>query len=172
VALLQGLALGEVSDIMIRCAREADVVFLERMLCWAGSWRSDELDESVLTEPAVFRYITGWGREGDFALIAIAPDGKPVGAAWYRLFEAKDGSYGFVAEEVPEMTIAVEPAHRRAGIGTALLVTLADSALEAGYSALSLSVEQDNPALRLYERAGFRRRSHSDGAWTLLLPLA
>jgi ribosomal protein S18 acetylase RimI-like enzyme len=43
---------------------------------------------------------------------------------------------------------------------------------EAGYSALSLSVEEENPALRLYERVGFERHAHGDGVWTVVLPLA
>jgi hypothetical protein len=29
-------------------------------------------------------------------------------------------------------------------------------------------VEPDNPALRLYERAGFARHELADGAWTML----
>jgi ribosomal protein S18 acetylase RimI-like enzyme len=165
------MALGEVSDVFIRPGKEADVAFLGRMLCWAGSWRSDELDESALAVPAVRRYIDAWGRPGDLALIAETPSGERVGAAWYRLFVAQDESYGFVDEKTREVTIAVEPGHRGAGIGRALLEALADSAREKGCSRLSLSVEEDNPALRLYERIGFERWSQSVGAWTLVLPL-
>jgi ribosomal protein S18 acetylase RimI-like enzyme len=160
-----------VSDVVIRPGEEADVAFLGRMLCWAGSWRSDELDESALAKPAVRPYIDGWGRPGDFALIAETPSGERVGAAWYRRFVAQDESYGFVDEKTPEVTIGVEPGHRRAGIGKALLEALADSAREEGCSRLSLSVEEDNPALRLYERVGFERWSQGVGAWTLVLPL-
>ena len=170
MALLQGLALGAVTDCVIRPATEADLAFLERMLCWAGSWRSTALDESVLAEPAVSRYLEGWGRPGDLALIAETAGG-PVGAAWYRLFRAQDHSYGFVDEETPEVTIGVEPAHRGAGVGTKLLDALADVAREAGCPALSLSVEDDNPAFKLYERVGFERREHKDDAWTLVLRL-
>ena len=37
------------------------------------------------------RYVDGWGRAGDRALVAI-DDFHPVGAAWYRLFsEAEPG---------------------------------------------------------------------------------
>jgi ribosomal protein S18 acetylase RimI-like enzyme len=171
VALLQGLALGAVTRFAIRTATAGDLGFIERMLCWAGAWRSTQLDESVLDEPGVSRYAEGWGRQGDFGLIAETQAGEPVGAAWYRLFRATDGSYGFVGEDVPEVTIGVEPSHRGAGVGGALLEGLAGSAREAGFPALSLSVEEDNPALRLYERLGFERQSHSDGAWTLVLTL-
>jgi ribosomal protein S18 acetylase RimI-like enzyme len=156
---------------VIRTATEADIAFLERMLCWAGAWRSRELNESILAETAVSRYLEGWGRPGDFALVAETPTGEPVGAAWYRLFGAPDKSYGFVDEKTPELTIGVEPGHRRVGVGRALLEALARAARQAGYSNLSLSVEEDNPALRLYERVGFQRHAQGDGAWTLVLRL-
>jgi ribosomal protein S18 acetylase RimI-like enzyme len=170
VALLQGLALGAVSDAVIRPAGPADLRFLERMLCWAASWRSDELNESVLAEPAVARYLERWGRRGDFAVIAERA-GERIGAAWYRLFDESECGYGFVDEGTPEVTIGVEPGYRGGGIGRALLEALADSAREDGYSTLSLSVEEDNPALRLYERVGFERRSQGGGASTLVLAL-
>lgn len=157
-------------DLVVRPAYEGDLSFLERMLCWAGSWRSEEFDESVLAEPAVSRYVEGWGRPGDFALVAES-GGNMAGAAWYRLFPADDPGYGFVDERTPEVTIGVEPSHRESGIGRSLLEALAEAARRAGHPALSLSVEVDNPALRLYERVGFERRAQRDGAWTLVLPL-
>jgi GNAT superfamily N-acetyltransferase len=171
VALLQGLALGAVTSPVIRPAGAADIAFLRRMLCWAAGWRSDELDESLLAEPAVSRYVDGWRRPGDFGLIAEGA-GEPLGAAWCRLFAAGEPGYGFVDEKTPEVTIGVEPDHRGAGIGRALLQALADAAREHRHSLLSLSVEEDNPALRLYEHVGFERHSDADGAWTLVLPLS
>lgn len=58
--------------------------------------------------------------------------------------------------ETPELTIAVRQDLRGRGIGGALLDELIAAARKAGLPALSLSVEPDNPALRLYERAAFR----------------
>ena len=43
------------------------------------------------------RYVRGWGRPGDTAVIALE-GGFPVGAAWYRLFPASEPGYGFVDE--------------------------------------------------------------------------
>jgi ribosomal protein S18 acetylase RimI-like enzyme len=162
-----------VSDVVIRPARgAADVEFLRRMLCWAADWETAELDESVLERPEVARYIEGWGRPGDAAVVAEKAGGELVGAAWFRLFEAGEPGYGFVDEQTPELGIGVEPGHRGEGIGRALLEALAASAREAGYLALSLSVEEENPAVRLYARVGFERHAHGDGVWTLVLPLA
>jgi ribosomal protein S18 acetylase RimI-like enzyme len=51
--------------------------------------------------------------------------------------------------------IALLPEHRGAGIGTKLLRELQEEAKAAG-KPLTIHVERFNPALRLYERLGFR----------------
>ena len=59
---------------------------------------------------------------------------------------------------IPELTIAVRPGERGRGIGSALLTALLDEARARELPALSLSVSERNPALRLYERARLRMR--------------
>ena len=46
--------------------------------------------------------------------------------------------------------------HRGRGTGTVLVAGLAQVARQQGLPGMSLSVEPDNPARRLYERLGFR----------------
>jgi GNAT superfamily N-acetyltransferase len=53
------------------------------------------------------------------------------------------------------MDIALIPAARGGGLGSALLRAILDEAARAG-AAVSIHVEQFNPALALYERLGFR----------------
>jgi ribosomal protein S18 acetylase RimI-like enzyme len=102
------------------------------------------------------RYVAGWGRPGDSAFVAI-DEFQPVGAAWYRLFEQDEPGYGFVDEGTPELTIAIVPSRRGKGLGRELLTKLLDQARAEGYPQVSLSVEPDNPAIRLYEEHGFER---------------
>jgi ribosomal protein S18 acetylase RimI-like enzyme len=137
------------------------------MLSWAAGWRSSELDARLLRDPAVAVYIEGWGRPGDAGVIAEDEDGVPLGAAWYRRFTQAEHGYGFVAPEVPELTVAVAPQNRGRGVGTALLEALVERAEAEGAPALSLSVEDDNPALRLYERLRFERVGRAGTAWTM-----
>ena len=47
-------------------------------------------------------------------------------------------------------------------MGRALLEALLTTARAQGYRALSLSVDRENPALRLYERVGFHDAGVSD----------
>jgi ribosomal protein S18 acetylase RimI-like enzyme len=133
------------------------------MLHHAFYWRENNPE---MEELPVARYVSGWGRPGDASVIAI--EGHfPVGAAWYRLFKASDPGYGFINEETPELSIAVVPSRRGKGLGGELLEALFRQAREDGFQALSLSVEPDNPALKLYEKLGFRKVGESGGSWTM-----
>jgi ribosomal protein S18 acetylase RimI-like enzyme len=139
------------------------------MLVEAASWRPGATKLSVAevaANPKLARYVEGWGRKGDRGLIAEA-DGAAVGATWWRLFSQDDHGYGFIEPSIPELSIAVAEEMRGRGVGTALLEALIDKARQDGLPALSLSVEADNAALRLYERLGFTRVACVDDAWTM-----
>lgn len=120
----------------------------------------------ALRDEHLSRYLEGWGRPGDVALIAET-NGKPIGAAWYRLFPQAAPGYGFIDESTPELSLAVSPDHRRRGVGSALLDALLQRAKRDGHAAVSLSVEADNPAFHLYETHGFERVEKVQGAWTM-----
>lgn len=63
--------------------------------------------------------------------------------------------YGNIDPYTPELAIAVLPEFRGRGVGAALLNALFDRLAGQNYSRLSLSVQKDNPAFRLYRRVGF-----------------
>ena len=121
----------------------------------------------VIDEPELSRYVDGWGRPGDLGVIAEL-DGRPVGAAWLRLWSAEDYGYGFVDPATPELSMAVTPGHRGRGIGSRLLDRLLDAA-SGLYPAVSLSVSTTNPARRLYERFGFRTIERASDSITMRL---
>ena len=60
--------------------------------------------------------------------------------------------------EIRLVDIAILPAYRGAGIGTAILTDVLAEGQRSG-KPVSIHVEQYNPALRLYERLGFVHRS-------------
>jgi GNAT superfamily N-acetyltransferase len=155
-------------------AAEADVRFLRAMLYEAATWRGDVGHppfDTVLGDPAIARYVDGWGRPGDDGVIAETAGAIPIGAAWYRLFDPGEPGFGFVAAGIPELSVAVAPLSRRQGTGRALLEALIGRARERGHPVLSLSVEAENPAARLYAQLGFVRAGGTDEASTLLLEL-
>ena len=115
---------------------------------------------AVRANPDLARYVRGWGRAGDRGAIAEA-GGSALGAAWLRLWMAGDRGYGWVADEIPELAIAVLPDSRNRGVGTALLRRVADLAQE-DFSAICLSVRAGSPAVRLYARLGFEAIAGSE----------
>lgn len=69
-------------------------------------------------------------------------------------------------KEIRVMDIALLPAFRGRGIGTALLTDIVEGGRRTARP-VTIHVESFNPALRLYERLGFRRVS-TDGVYFLL----
>ena len=149
---------------MIRQAGPQDVRFLRDMLKHAYHWRLNQ-DPDL----PVARYVNNFGRPGDAGLVAW--EKGPVGAAWYRLFKRAAPGYGFVDEQTPELSIAVVPSRRGKGYGEELLRALLDEAKREGYAQISLSVEPENPALRLYQRFGFEKVGEYGGSWTMVARL-
>lgn len=143
---------------MIVQAGPQDVRFLRDMLKHAYHWRLNA-DPDL----PVARYVNNWGRPGDAGLIAW--ENGPVGAAWYRIFKEREPGFGFVDERTPELTIAVVPSKRGAGLGGDLMRALLDRARQEGHSAISLSAEQGQTGL--YERYGFRPVEEKDGTVTM-----
>jgi ribosomal protein S18 acetylase RimI-like enzyme len=145
-----------------------DEALLQRFLHLSYvDWQPPEVerpafDHFVATEPAVPRWCAGWGRPGDHAALATI-GGAPAGLAWCRLLTADDSGHSFVSERIPCLAIAVEPAARGTGVGGALLDALAVCLAERGYAALTLAVELENRARRLYGRHGFVEEAEAGG---------
>ncbi|HUK97813.1 MAG TPA: GNAT family N-acetyltransferase [Gaiellaceae bacterium] len=148
---------------MVRRGSQADVAFMRSMLAHAYHWRVAGFEDEI----PLSRYTENWGRSGDLALIAME-SGHPIGAAWLRRFTAASPGYGFVDDVTPELTIAVVPSRRRHGIGQELLDALLQQTQAAGHTAVSLSVEDESPAVAFYERNGFEPVGHEHGALTMI----
>lgn len=133
---------------------------------WNGTARFTQ--EQFKTNPNLSRYLAGWPQVGDFGVVAETDDGTPIGGAWCRNFTPDNAGYGFVAEDIPELTIGVLPDYRGNGAGTALMASLIEVGRSHGVPAISLSVEDGNRARLLYERMGFSKVGRNGGSDTLL----
>jgi ribosomal-protein-alanine N-acetyltransferase len=88
-----------------------------------------------------------WEREWLPATLILEREGAPAGYAVLRIL--RQLAYVF--------HLVTHPAHRRRGVGRALMEDLAARARAAGCTRWSLNVKADNvPAIRLYEAAGMR----------------
>jgi ribosomal protein S18 acetylase RimI-like enzyme len=158
---------------LIRPATADDAELLTEMLLEAFNWSGDQTfeREHVLTDDHLNRYVDGWPAPGDFGVVATADDGTDLGAAWARTLPAERAGYGYVADDVPELSIGVTPASRGQGVGRALLTALLDAARDAGLERISLSVEPENRAANLYRSLGFVTVGHNGGSETMVLDL-
>jgi len=143
-------------QITLRPATDRDLEFLHRLY---ASTRTEELAPVPWTpeQKAAFlrsqselqhRYYHATQPDASYDLILF--EGQPVG----RLYVAR------MPGEIRIMDIALVPEHRGRGIGTWLLQQLC---AEAGQTRqpLTAHVEQNNPALHLYERLGFAREEEN-----------
>ena len=116
----------------------------------------EEPIQKALTDDELVKYWQGWGREGDFGIVAESANlGFPVCCAWVRVIPREAAAYGFVAEGIPELGIGTIAGARGRGVGTIVLQRLLDEC-RARYPGVCLSVRKSNPAVRLYERLGFK----------------
>ena len=147
--------------VVVRPLTHADLPVLdrfERELFGAGAWSRAVLAEE-LEGPG--RWYVGVQDPATGALVGYA-------GLWFDGVDAQ------------VMTIGTTTGRQRRGVGAVLLAALLARAREVGAAHVYLEVRVDNdPALRLYERAGFvrmgRRRGYyqpeSIDAWTMSLAL-
>lgn len=142
----------------LRAATGEDAEFLVDMLVAAVNWdpaREAAGRDQVLGDRRTAHYVEAWPQPGDLGVVAVDTGGHPVGAVWLRLFSAADPGYGFVAADVPELSLGVVPSWRGKGVGHALLTEMARRAAGSGFTRICLSVERANRARRLYVDEGF-----------------
>lgn len=118
---------------------------------WTDARKAEFCEMQFTAQDAHYRqhYITA-----DFQVIEIA--GTPAGRLYVDRW----------SKEIRIMDLVLLPEHCGKGIGTRLLLDLQREAAGCG-KFLSIHVERFNPALRLYERLGFRM-AEDKGVYLLL----
>jgi len=153
-------------EIKMRSRRNADQSFMQEMLYQAIFVPDGTLPErSMIQDPKLYRYVDAWKAE-ELSIIAEI-DGLAVGACWLKWFDKSNPGYGFVREDIPEMSIAILPEYRGQGIGTKLIRAILER-LPEELEGVSLSVDTRNPAMGLYMRMGFHLVHQKDHSAVML----
>lgn len=164
-------------SIELRAATNNDQSLIARALYAAWQWRHP-WNEATFQDHLLARSpdssVDDFGlREGDAGVIAeekTVSGPQFAGAAWYRFFAAAERRAGFVAEDVPELVVAVDAKVRRRGIRRRLITELMGLAVTRGVHALSLHVSSENiAAAALYRSLGFKGFRDYEGRGMVML---
>lgn len=123
--------------------------------------------KSVIKLPELQEYIYDFGnKEHDKAFVAEA-EGNIVGAVWVRVVN----DYGHIDNDTPSLAMSLHKNYRGLGIGTDLLNRFLSTLKEEGYSKISLSVQKENYAVKLYKKAGFMIVNETEEEYIMLINL-
>ncbi|MEY2506297.1 MAG: hypothetical protein QOH01_626 [Verrucomicrobiota bacterium] len=153
-------------DYVIRPLTASDQTLLWDMLYQALQTAEGASSRDILRRPEYARYAEGWGREGDTGFVVSDKTSTEVlGAVWYRIPLPADKNADDPNGATPELAFAVKSGQRKRGLGAALLTQLVKA--NPHHSAVSIRASANNPAVRLYERFGFKIVTEKEG--TLIL---
>lgn len=123
--------------------------------------------KSVIKLPELQEYIYDFGnKEHDKAFVAEL-EGNIVGAVWVRVMN----DYGHIDNDTPSLAMSLHKNYRGLGIGTDLLNRFLSTLKEEGYSKISLSVQKENYAVKLYKKAGFMIVNETEEEYIMLINL-
>lgn len=100
-------------------------------------------------EAELREHLAGLDSEWDEWIVAEGPDGDVIGCLWLRSALDRLGAYATVRQ------VIVDPAHRRRGVGGALVRRAEDLARSSGVLMMLISSLRPNPAVQLYRALGF-----------------
>lgn len=124
--------------------------------------------KSIICRPELQVYISGFGtNEHDIAFVADV-DGKIVGAVWVRIMN----DYGHVDDNTPSLAISLYKEYRGKGIGTALMKEMLTALKALGYKQVSLSVQKENYATKIYQKVGFQIIGENEEEYLMLKKLS
>lgn len=111
----------------------------------------DSPPKSIINNDDLQVYVAAFGEnENDICFVAEA-GGKIVGAAWARIMN----DYGHIEDGVPSLAVSLYKEYRGRGIGMVLMQKLLSELENMGHKKVSLAVQKQNYAVRMYRKLGF-----------------
>lgn len=123
--------------------------------------------KSVIHCPELQIYITDFGESQHDQAVVAEVEGKIIGVAWARIMN----DYGHIDDKIPSIAMSILKPYRGYGIGKSLLVHLILLEKGLGYEKLSLSVQKENFAVKMYEKAGFTIIKENDKEYIMSIDL-
>ncbi|WP_067142092.1 GNAT family N-acetyltransferase [Oceanivirga salmonicida] len=107
--------------------------------------------KSIIKIPELQVYIHDFGiSEHDKALVAIINE-NVIACCWVRIMN----DYGHIDNNTPSLSISIYKEYRNLGIGAKLLEKMILMLKSFNYNGISLSVQKENYAVKMYKKVGF-----------------
>ena len=106
---------------------------------------------SIIKNEDLQVYVRDFGLFSDDRCLVAEIEGKIVGEVWSRIMR----DYGHIDDETPSLAMSLYKEYRNQGIGTELLCQMLQLLRREGYEKVSLSVQKENYAAKMYLKAGF-----------------
>ena len=123
--------------------------------------------KSIVKNEDLQVYVRNFGQSPDDNCLVAETDGKIVGMIWSRIMR----DYGHIADDTPSLAISLYKEYRNKGIGTELLRQMIILLRQAGYKKISLSVQKENYAAKMYSKAGFSVLKEIQNEYIMVLNL-
>lgn len=128
------------------------------------------LPKEIINKPELNIFIKDFGKLDDYCLVAEA-DNKIIGAVWSRVLFGEIKGYGNIDSTTPELAISIYKQYRNKGIGTELMKGILKLLKEKGYKRVSLSVQKDNYAVKIYKAVGFKTFKETEEEYIMVCSL-
>ena len=123
--------------------------------------------KTIITSPELQVYVERFEESKDDWGLVAEVGGKIVGAVWVRIMN----DYGHIDDETPSLAISLYKEYRGFGIGTAMMKEILALLKSHGYSRVSLSVQKDNYAAKMYLKIGFEIVSENEEEYIMVYHL-
>lgn len=90
---------------------------------------------------------------------------------WTRIISGKIKGYAYIDDQTPEFSISLFKEYRGQGIGLHLKEKMIEYLRKTGYKQVSLSVQKENYAMKLYLKMGFKITQEKEGDYLMILNL-
>lgn len=122
---------------------------------------------NIICRPELQVYIKDFGRQKHDSCLIAEVNGKIVGAVWVRIMD----DYGHIDNETPSFAISLYKEYRGQSIGTALMKAMLSLLREKGYKQVSLAVQKENYAVRMYKSVGFEIAGENEEEYIMICRL-